>query len=685
MKSFRLYPILFFLIFSTVLQGNQKLDSLQQVLEQDISAETRLNTLIELGKASGRNREVRQSYYQQAIELANKIGARKDQITVLIYLGQSYHGQQNYSAAKKEYLEALEVAQNYQAKDQLPSIYNNLGNILIRQAKIDSSILMFQKSLKGFEMQEEHYRKWKALYGIARAYFELPDFKQTEDYALRAYAIVKDSGNRIDRGSVLYFLALLYKKTEAFEKYYNILEEWEVFQEEKKRDNHYLTDIGHLSLTAMFAQQDESLIEGFAKAVEYFKEKNNPFRLGWSYFDLGQAHLLQKQYPQAKENFLLALKYFKIADYKDRIAVTLEKLYQTEKQLDHPIAAFDYLEQFRVMQDSLDLERMKGHIAELEVKFETEKKEQLLALQKLEINQKTTQRNIFVGSSILLALLALSIFLGLRNRMRLNQKIARQDANLQEQKIKQLEQEKHLLAFNSMLEGQEKERLRIAKDLHDSLGGLLTTVKAHFNALKPKDLKPQSDEIYSKTNKLIDDANVEVRRISHNMVPKALAVSGLKGALEDLIENLEAQGIQSTLELVNLEEEIDNSKSLVLYRALQEISNNIIKHAKAKNVLLQLIMREDQLNVFIEDDGRGFVVKEAIEKGGMGLQNIQSRIHFLKGNIDWDSVPGEGTTVSINIPLEQTQTKIYLQHKCQPLLYHKIPTRLIIAVFWFTT
>ena len=81
--------------------------------------------------------------------------------------------------------------------------------------------------------------------------------------------------------------------------------------------------------------------------------------------------------------------------------------------------------------------------------------------------------------------------------------------------------------------------------------------------------------------------------------------------------------------------------------------------AKAKNVLLQLIKRENQLSVFIEDDGQGFVVKEALQKRGMGLQNIQSRVHFLKGNIDWDSVPGEGTTVSINIPLEQTTQNIF--------------------------
>ena len=133
----------------------------------------------------------------------------------------------------------------------------------------------------------------------------------------------------------------------------------------------------------------------------------------------------------------------------------------------------------------------------------------------------------------------------------------------------------------------------------------------------------------------------------------------MEGALEDLVENLEAHGIQAKLEMVNWEEEMEDAKALVVYRTIQEISNNIIKHAAAKNVLIQLIKNDDQLSIFVEDDGKGFDVRKALAKGGLGLQNIDSRVQFLQGVIEWDSVIGEGTTVSITIPVGYREKTIF--------------------------
>ncbi len=653
MKALNLYFFIFLFICPQILFAYQKVDSLKLLLEETLSDHNKLGALLELIDLTSLSDPYNLEYLDQAQKLAEKLEDYKTQARILNIKGSCHQVRQEFTQALYFARQALKVAQEHQITGIFPSVLSNMGHTYWRLSQLDSAISVYQEALKYFEQMGHKYTSWKTFVGLARCYTDLKDNEQVENNLLSAYEIVKDSENRADKGSVLYFLAIHYNDTEEFDKYYDVLSDWEAFQKEKEQDVLEMGEVGHASILSMFNQPTEETIEKLQNAVAFYQNRGNPFRLGWSYADLGQAFYSQGELIPARDYYSKALEQFQIVNYKERLSETYNQLYQIEKELNNFPAALNYLEEHEALKDSLGFEKMKAHIADLEIAYETEKKEQLLALQDLELAQKTTQRNIFIGSSFLLATLALLIFFGLRSRIRLTKKIAQQSADIQDQKIKQLEQEKHLMAYNSMLEGQEKERIRIAKDLHDSLGGLLTTVKAHFNALKPKDLKPKSNEIYSKTNKLIDDASVEIRRISHNMVPKALTISGLKGAMEDLVENLEAHGIQSNLEMVNIEEEIPQSKALVIYRTIQEISNNIIKHAEAKNVLVQLIKNQGQLSIFIEDDGKGFVVNEALEKGGMGLQNIESRVQFLRGKIDWDSIPGEGTTVSITVPLVQ--------------------------------
>ena len=195
-----------------------------------------------------------------------------------------------------------------------------------------------------------------------------------------------------------------------------------------------------------------------------------------------------------------------------------------------------------------------------------------------------------------------------------------------------------------MIEGQEAERLRIAKDLHDSLGGLLSTVKAHFTTIQKEIEQLEKLNITEKTNSLIDEACIEVRRISHNMMPHALSISGLKGAIEDIATNLREEDFQVTLEIDELPE-MENTREVMIYRLIQEIISNIRKHANAKSVLIQLLSHEDGLNLLMEDDGKGFDYDAAIAKGGLGLKSINSRVQFLDGNIEWDSHVERGTSV----------------------------------------
>ena len=228
--------------------------------------------------------------------------------------------------------------------------------------------------------------------------------------------------------------------------------------------------------------------------------------------------------------------------------------------------------------------------------------------------------------------------------------INKQSEILQKQKIAELEQEKKVLALNSMISGQETERARIAKDLHDGLGGLLSTVKAHFSFLT-KDKIDKDDAIFEKTNELIDEACVEVRRISHNMMPHALSISGLEDALVDLGESLNQDGIKTVIEVSKIPFKLDDTKTVMIYRLVQELIVNIRKHASAKNVLLQMLVRKKFITLTIEDDGKGFDTEQILKVKGLGIKNIFSRVQFLDGTIDYHSEINKGSSVTIQIPI----------------------------------
>ena len=201
--------------------------------------------------------------------------------------------------------------------------------------------------------------------------------------------------------------------------------------------------------------------------------------------------------------------------------------------------------------------------------------------------------------------------------------------------------------MQSMLEGQEIERERIAKDLHDSLGGLLSTIKLQFDSVKTK-VEPVTElSEYKSANKMLDTAVAEVRSISQNLQPGALVKLGLIAALKDLFNRFDDEHYPDIdFQYYNLPEKIDTMVSLSIYRIIQELLHNTIKHAKANEILIQLNKEDDELVIQYEDDGKGFDIVN-LQRKGMGLENIKSRVNYLKGEISFDAKEGEGTSVLI--------------------------------------
>ncbi|WP_296385487.1 sensor histidine kinase [Winogradskyella sp.] len=301
-----------------------------------------------------------------------------------------------------------------------------------------------------------------------------------------------------------------------------------------------------------------------------------------------------------------------------------------------------------------DLNEYKKAIAlnETEEKYQNEK----LRADNLEIETKRLQsekeseqnRDIAFGLAGSLALGSIIAFLIFKNTKR-KQRLAEQEKALESQKLATVLKDQELTAIDAMIEGQEKERQRIANDLHDDLGGLMATVKLHFNALKDKD----SPELFDKTNSLIEEAYQKVRSVAHAKNSGVIAKQGLLKSVRNMADKISVSN-KIKIEVLDygLDNRLENSLELTLFRVIQELVTNVIKHAEASEVTIHLTNHEDSINIMVEDNGKGFNPSQITKtNAGMGISSIDKRVEHLDGKLTIESKKNKGTTVIIDIPL----------------------------------
>ena len=204
-----------------------------------------------------------------------------------------------------------------------------------------------------------------------------------------------------------------------------------------------------------------------------------------------------------------------------------------------------------------------------------------------------------------------------------------------------------------MLKGQEEERSRLAKDLHDGLGGLLSGVKFSLDNMKGNlIMTPENILVFDRSLDMIDTSIKELRRVAHNMMPEMLTKFGLDDALKDYCSTINTTGLISVkYQSAGLESRISTTIEIIVYRIVQELLNNTMKHAFATEVFVQLIRDENRLSIIVEDNGKGFDTVLVNENKSAGWMNIRSRVDYLKGQLDIHSEPGKGTLVNIEFQL----------------------------------
>ncbi len=300
-----------------------------------------------------------------------------------------------------------------------------------------------------------------------------------------------------------------------------------------------------------------------------------------------------------------------------------------------------------VFHDSVLNVDVNSKFAEMNAKYENEKSQKEIIEKNLklkandyELADQKTQRNILLISLIIFIFLSYLIY----SRYRFKQKIELNTELMHQQELR----------TKAVIEAEENERTRIARELHDGLGQQLSAVKLNMSSLESS-LEFENDDqrrMLQNALEIIDESVKEVRAVSHSMMPNALVKSGLKEAIKEFVNRLgKTDHLKFDLQISGLNERLNTTIETIVFRVLQEIVNNILKHSKATIVTIQIIKDIEELTIIVEDNGVGFDVNTA-KSDGIGLKNLQSRIEYLHGTVNIDSHLQKGTTIIIELPIK---------------------------------
>lgn len=408
----------------------------------------------------------------------------------------------------------------------------------------------------------------------------------------------------------------------------------------------------------LFLQNPKKAEEKYLNAIKIYE--SIPFFYAQShlfgmYINLGSAYAFE----EPEKGLPLLQKALQLPNENRRmkdLILLYDNLYTTYKTLKKPDSAMYYLELKSKTQQELDLALSAVAINEIQTKYETEKKER----ENLELKQENTNleqkriisRNLFIASVISLMALGAISFLGYKN-MKKKQALAQKEKELQLQKAEKQLQDRELEAIDNMIQAQEEERRRLANELHDNLGSLLATLKLNFQHLAGRIPKKQNlTDLVEHTESLLDETYGKVRLLAHAKNSGVTADRGLLNAVKKLASDIsKSEALSVKVEDFGLVQRLENTIEILLFRIIQELLTNIIKHAEATQATIYLTQHEEHLNLMVEDNGKGFDTQKITGKDGMGLVSIEQRLERLNGTLEVDSVVGRGSSIIINLPL----------------------------------
>jgi two-component system, NarL family, sensor kinase len=627
-------------------------DSLQQVFERSTTLKGKLDALCLLSDFySTRDTAKALAYAKKSIELS-KQDAYLSGIAHFFLAGVYFEFDAGRS--QHEYLYAEKLLRPFPQKEALiyrSRAWNNYGAIEQRRDNAREYLnILINKALPLAQQAGDTTRVALNYHNIGLVLLNMSEYERALPYFSRAIAIM-EAGNRVyaDLADAYVLSAratILSGKPEQalpfLKKAKKILEPnpgswyWPLY---------YAVEGAYYRYTNSYTQAHQSLERGLALA----EQMNDVFEKRNLLYEQFNVYKAEKNYTAAKNMLLQGLAmetHFPLSRNKKQLLFDLAEL---EKQSGNTEAAYRWLKQYAVLSDSIYAKQTNTEIAALEARFRTAEKEKQIL--NLEHEKKISARDRKFQVLLLLAVIAILCLVSMLAIMQLQyrKKMAAKREAAYQAELEKIEKEKQLSNYTALMEGQEQERRRVARDLHDGLGCRLSAIKLGLSRI-PAESAPQELSLQQITDQL-DTSIRELRWISRNMMPEALLTLGLQDALKDLCGSVMSPQLRLVYNAYNIDPALPLSTQTSIYRMIQEVIINAVKHAKASLILLQCSQEEDSFFITVEDNGKGFNTGNH-QSEGIGLKNIRNRVDYFHGNLNIES-SSEGTIINIELHVAQ--------------------------------
>jgi len=414
----------------------------------------------------------------------------------------------------------------------------------------------------------------------------------------------------------------------------------------EKAGNNMSKAYSYENIAGIYGQRgDHRTALGYMKESLRLKESTGEkIAISIALINIGETFAGLRQFDSAIAYTLRAVRLAEDIRYRDLQKYSYEFLSGIYEKKGDLKTALDYHKRYSRLNDSIFNETRTQQLAELNASYQTEKKEQrirALNQQNMIHRLELRQRNIFLVVSIILMFASILIGYLAYNRRKLKEEAELQIAINRQQEI----------TTREVIRAEERERRRIAADLHDGVGQLLSAALMNLNGFFERSglSIPEHPQAYRAMN-LVTESYDELRQISHQMMPSALLKAGLATAIRELVHKVDPSRLQIMADIEGIDSRLNEETETVLYRIIQESITNVLKHSGADKLHIQLTGDEQEIALTIEDNGKGFDPRRSEQ--GIGLKNMLSRVQFLHGSIDIDSTPGRGTLIAIHVPLK---------------------------------
>jgi signal transduction histidine kinase len=524
--------------------------------------------------------------------------------------------------------EGLNIAYKLTNNKAIASLSQTLGKAHYQISQYDSAAYYYNIAAVILSKTNQQYILTDNYSKLAKAYFKLKNYDKAIEFCELAISYAPQTGERTELMQILNQAGTLYEAKNNYREALNYFRQAFDIKDSlnlvKQTTQNTSEAYSHQFMGDVMGsiKQDQSA-EEILKTIDIKKSLNDTLALSINYFNLGVLYKNKRLYTQSLDALKNCLQFAVQINYADMQKSATNEIADLYEQIGDYKQSLVYLKKHAAIKTTGN-----STIDELQAKYEIKQREDQVLQQQFEI----TKRNYWMaGICIFILLMLVAGFFYYKQN-----------------KLKQRN-----IAMQAIIAAEESERQRIAQDLHDSVSQIISAAKINLSVIGSElpFINEEQRSRFEKAINLVDYGFKEVRTISHNMKPWALHKTGLAQVIKQFIENIGNNNIAINFFSRGFDAPFDDTTEIILYRVLQESVNNVMKHAHADRLDISLIRSDENISLTIEDNGRGFDTTNPDIFKGMGLNNLRSRINFLKGKVEFDSQVNKGTLVSIYIPL----------------------------------